>query len=199
MSESSVAAGPVAQSPLAGITADPAAAPVAMSERPYVKLVNLRGKPGDETFLQACERHLGVSLPLQPNRCSEDGAAGACWLGPDEWLVWTGADGWGTRLQSLQAALQGRHFALNEIGAGYTTIRLAGPQAADLIARGCSLDLHPARFAVGDCAQTHIAKALVLLIKVEDTPVFDVLVRRSFADYLWRWLDHVNRRLLPYA
>jgi sarcosine oxidase subunit gamma len=54
------------------------------------------------------------------------------------------------------------------------------------------LDLHPGVFAVGDCAQSGLAKANVVLALVDDKPTFMVVVRRSFSDYLYRWLAHAG-------
>ena len=68
-------------------------------------------------------------------------------------------------------------------------IRVTGPRARDLLAKGCPLDLHPSLFAKGACAQTVMAKAGVLIHAVDDGPTYDLYVLRSFAEYLWRWLE----------
>ena len=72
-------------------------------------------------------------------------------------------------------------------------LRLAGRDARGVLARGCTLDLHPDVFSVGAAAQTGLAKARVLIGLVDAAPVFEIVVRRSFADYLCRWLAHVAR------
>jgi len=50
------------------------------------------------------------------------------------------------------------------------------------------LDLHPRAFPVGHCAQTHFAHAGALICLWDERPAFELVVRRSFADYLWQWL-----------
>ena len=73
-------------------------------------------------------------------------------------------------------------------------LNLSGSRVRDLLAKGCTLDLHPRAFAPGQCAQTNLAKTSVLSARVlprtnnSDLQSFDVVVRRSFADYLARWL-----------
>ncbi len=57
--------------------------------------------------------------------------------------------------------------------------------------RGVSLDLHPRAFRVGQCAQTGLSRANVLLHLTDDAPTFEVYVLKSFSDYLWRWLEKV--------
>ena len=62
--------------------------------------------------------------------------------------------------------------------------------AAALLAKGCTLDFHPRVFSAGQCAQSGLAKTSVLIAMVDDRPTFDVIVRRSFAEYLALWLQH---------
>lgn len=69
-----------------------------------------------------------------------------------------------------------------------TTIDIAGPYARDVLAHGCSLDLHPRAFGPGRCANTQLAKAQTVLQQLDQTPTFRVHVRASFAEYLGRWL-----------
>ncbi len=65
------------------------------------------------------------------------------------------------------------------------------PAPATVLAKGCPLDLHPRAFPPGSCAGSLLAKASVLIHLVEDEPhpVFDLYVSRSFAHYLWAWIE----------
>ena len=66
--------------------------------------------------------------------------------------------------------------------------RLRGERALDLLRSGVTLDVHPRVFGPGQCAQTNFSHAVVVLCPVDATPTVDVIVRRSFADYLARWI-----------
>lgn len=90
--------------------------------------------------------------------------------------------------QALCVATAGQHCAVVAVGDGHTTLGLQGPGAATLLARGCPLDLHPRAFAAGAMAQTHIAKANATVLCMQPGEHFQIIVRRSFADYLFRWL-----------
>jgi sarcosine oxidase subunit gamma len=59
----------------------------------------------------------------------------------------------------------------------------------DVLAKGCSIDLHPRVFGRGSSAQTTLGQAGVVLLALSDA-VDDVvvLVRSSFAGYLADWL-----------
>ena len=65
----------------------------------------------------------------------------------------------------------------------------AVPHARDVLAKGCSLDLHPTVFGPGTAAQTMLGLAGVVLIALDDAGTdYRILVRASFARYLADWL-----------
>ena len=184
----------VMESPLAGIvrlgqrvlTVDGQSCTLA--DIPFVDMLNVRGNPGDARFTQAVLAATGLALPTQPNTASMGQLRQLLWLGPDEWLLKL-RDGQGGLMETaLRAALQGQHCSLVQVGSGNTTLTVQGPTAADLLSRGCPLDLHPRVFAAGALAQTHIAKAGATVLCVQAGTSFELTVRRSFADYLFRWL-----------
>jgi sarcosine oxidase, subunit gamma len=75
------------------------------------------------------------------------------------------------------------------VSAQRTTLRLRGAHARDVIAKGCSLDLHPSVFGRGAAAQTVLGQAGVVLIPLSDNGTdYRVIVRSSFARYLADWL-----------
>jgi sarcosine oxidase subunit gamma len=183
------------QSPLdhlsldARAVAEPGAAGVVAGERRFVAKINLRGDPADEAFVTAAKGALKFFLPTTPNTVEGKRDRYALWLGPDEWLV-IGAPGTEAKLAAdLRKALDGIVAAVTDVTEGRTAIRLSGVHARETLAKGCGLDLHPRAFGRGRCAQTRLAKANVILHQLDDAPTFDVYVERSFADYLWRWIE----------
>lgn len=157
-----------------------------------VACINLRGDATDAKFCKAVEGALGQPLPLEPNTTTR-GAHCVYWLGPDEWLISTGRGKREQVLVRLADSLSGLHVAVNDVTGGNVVLQLKGAQTRNLLAKGCTLDLHPSEFAVGSCAQSGLAKANVLLGLADDAPTFDVIVRRSFADYTVKWLQHAGR------
>ena len=178
------------ESPLTGWPVDwSAQSSVQISERPFQGHVNLRGDAGDAVFLEAVTGALGCSLPLTPNTVSGDADLSVLWLGPDEWLIFTPPDGESAVVTSLEGALGDTLSSVTDVTGGQTVIRLSGANARNLLAKGCPLDLHPRVFGPGRCAQTLVAKAMVTIYHVDDAPTFDLVIRRSFADYLRAWLQ----------
>ena len=76
-----------------------------------------------------------------------------------------------------------------DVSAQRITLRLSGSRARDVLAKGCSIDLHPRSFCRGSSAQTTLGQAgVVLLALAENGDDYAILVRSSFAGYLADWL-----------
>ena len=163
----------------------------AVSVRPNLGFVNLRGDPGDHRFGETVEKVLGLPLPPEPNTFTAAGHR-LYWLGPDEWLLVTDMGKARAVAADLRETLKRVRHAVNNVSGGYVSLQLDGPSARDLLACGCTLDLHPRVFGAGRCAQSSLAKASVLIGLVEPPDGFEIIVRRSFADYLVRWLRGVS-------
>lgn len=179
------------------VAGDVGAAAVRLSEKTLPAAVNLRGNPEDEAFLAAVRGVLQVHLPLEPNTVSTSAALAVLWLGPDEWLAVQHDAAPVAEVQlagRLREALAGQHASVVEVGEQYCCVTVAGGKARDLIMKSCPLDLHPRVFGgVGHCAQSHLSKTAIILRQASEEPAFELYVRRSFADYLWRWLEDAAR------
>ena len=177
------------RSPLCAIeSAQPHPRGAQLSERPFLTHIDLRVDPTDDEALASAHKVLGLHLPLTPNTATASEELSAIWLGPDEWLLLTEHHHPDSLVTDLQAALTSHFASVVDMSAGQTVIRLSGPSALDVLARGCALDLHPSVFPPGACAQTLLARAQALLIAVDAAPTFDIIVRRSFAPYTAAWL-----------
>ncbi|MFM0340015.1 sarcosine oxidase subunit gamma [Paraburkholderia fungorum] len=157
-----------------------------LGERPFLELVNVRGDTRDAAFIHAVENVLGCRPPERPNTIVQGNGYDMLWLGPDEWLVRSAAAHDATRTAPLQAklgaAFAGVFASAVDIGSGYTVLEISGTRTRDVLARGCPLDLHPTLFGAGQCAQSHYFKASMTLVPT-GADSFDIIVRRSFADY----------------
>ena len=128
-------------------------------------------------------------MPLTPNTAAVTARGWTVlWLGPDEWLATGPAAEDAALVEALGTSLDGKHCALTDVSAMYATLALSGPQAREVLMKGCRLDLHPRAFAPGACVQTALARAQVILHQTDDDPSFEITVRNSFAHYLATWL-----------
>ena len=177
------------RSPLGHRAADLAAAPAAvrLRELPFLTQLNLRLDPGGPAA-EAVGETLGAPLPTRSNTAVRSGDVTVLWLGPDEWLVVAPPGAPEELEKSLRLALGTEAGAVVDLSAHRTTVELAGERAREVLAKGCSLDLHPSVFRQGSCAQTLLAQAPALLLSRGDDASYWLLVRASFATYLADWL-----------
>jgi sarcosine oxidase subunit gamma len=164
---------------------------VRLIERSFAGQINLRGDYENPEFLRTTAEVLGIELPPDPNTLSKNAGVTVLWLGPDEWLIITPAQRQGSLMQDLRQALGDSLFALTDVSHAHTVIGIDGINAAQTLAKGCSLDMHPAVFGSRQCAQTLLAKASVVIWPNTENG-FEILVRRSFAEYLWHWLEDAS-------
>lgn len=164
-----------------------ARAGVLLRERRFLGHINLRGDSTDAAWAGAVEGILGVPLPLRPNTAATLGERVIHWLGPDEWLIVCPGEEQGQLFDALLALQGERHMAATAVGGGQTVIRLSGERVREVFAKGCTLDFHPWAFQPGDCAQSTLGKAPALF-RLCDDGAFELVIRRSFADYIGLWL-----------
>ena len=173
----------------AASSANASDAGVEIRVRSDVGHLNLRGKPDDRSFVDAAESVLGQALPIEANTSS---AADHClyWLGPDEWLILADAALLNEVADRLRDSLEGVHASINDVTGGQILLQVSGSAARDVFAKGCTLDLHPRAFTTSTCAQSGLGKANVLFGLPGEPDEFDLVVRRTFSEYLLRWLIH---------
>ena len=154
------------------------------------QFVNLRGDSTHSAFLNGVQRVTGVELPVFPNTVVRSGGLSCHWLGPDEWLMTVNKPAVSI-IQDLEDSLSGLHIAVTDLTGGQSLLGVGGRQSRDVLSAACTLDLHADAFAQGSCAQTILAHSNVLITPAFQSSgdcVFEVLVRRSYADHLIRWL-----------
>jgi sarcosine oxidase, subunit gamma len=193
---------PLAHLGLGGQVGDDAPqAGVRLAERPVFGFVNLRGPGADPAFLDAFKAAAGYALPGEAGMSGGDGDTTALWLGPKEWAIvdTRGDPDAGPRIAGhLRTALTGYRVAVTDMSESRACIEISGAKARATLQKGCPLDLHPHVFRPGQCAQTRLAKTTVLIHLTAggsepDGPAFDVYAVRSFAEYVWLWLEDAAR------
>jgi sarcosine oxidase, subunit gamma len=158
---------------------------VGIAVEPFVAMVDVRlGAVGSESSTA-----LGVDLPTAPNTWVPTGTGRAVWLGPDEWLL-TSTIGTPEELEArVRSAVLPLGGSATDVSAQRIGLRLTGARVRDVLAKGCSIDLHPRVFGRGSSAQTTLGQAGVVLLALSDAgDDYLVLGRSSFAGYFADWL-----------
>ena len=163
-------------------------ASVRITEEPFVSMVDLWVDPSGPGGA-AAGTALGVDLPTTPSTRVDNGQVTAVWLGPEEWLITTRSQSPEELETQLRNAVTPHGGAAIDVSGQRTTIRLTGAHARDILAKGCSIDLHPKVFRPGSVVQTMLGLAGVVLIALDEQGTdYRILVRASFARYLAAWL-----------
>tara|TARA_A100001037_G_scaffold89924_1_gene81476 strand:- start:308 stop:925 length:618 start_codon:yes stop_codon:yes gene_type:complete len=164
-------------------------ATVRLAEKTFIAKLNLRTDPSNGKLMRVFEKVLGFALPLESNTTNGKAVRSALWLGPDEWLITAPSSQEQALFKALSEAAEAHHVAITDVSDARTVFLLSGPNARDVLEKGCGLDLHPRAFQTGCCAQTRLARTGVLLHQTSDEPAYDIHVSWSFAAYLWIWLE----------
>lgn len=187
------AGNPSAESPLAwtfqrqGMPSRDANPGVRLREKPFLGHLTLRG--GAIILDEAVREVLGIALPARPNTLTldESGERSIQWLSPDEWLVIV-PGGEEFALESrLRKAMGPAHYSIVNVSGGQTVFTLQGEKARDVLMKSTLYDVHPQAFPVGKGVSTVFAKSTVVLRRPNEDS-WELVVRRSFADYCYRWL-----------
>ncbi len=154
---------------------------IELQQRHPLAMFNLRG-PADAAFRNAVRAVCGCELPTASNSSSAGPDGEILKLGPDEWLLVsdTGA------LWSETMAIPGA--TLTDVSHGRIAVRLTGEKSRDVLAKGCSVDLHPGQFPPGTCIQTSISKISVIIHRPQNDHGFMLYAARSYAGSFWHWL-----------
>lgn len=146
--------------------------------------LNIRGDHSLEAKVKAVT---GCNFPSSPNQFEAAGERYVVWLAPDEYLLLC-ESGMEKALQdTLISTIKTGHFAITDVSDSLCAMSLSGPAVRSILAKGCSLDLHPLKFVAGACAQSLLSHAAVTLMALS-SDTFYLICRTSFAPYVHDWL-----------
>jgi sarcosine oxidase subunit gamma len=160
---------------------------IVLTEVRFPTVLNVRGNASDAAFCGGMEAALGVVPPAAPNSVAVREELAVLWLAPDEWLLIATGGAEGVE-GALEDKLSGVFATVVDLSDNYVCIRIEGANARRVLQKGWTLDLHPRAFGIGQCAQSMLAHAPVILRQISDAPGYELMVRPSFAKYTWDWL-----------
>ena len=151
---------------------------------------NVRCERGDEGFALSLTENLKMAFPLKPCTYRYDSQSQLYWLGPDEWLLVSAIKL--NFLEKMSLNSSRAHVAITDLSGGQIVLNLSGAvssveavlKKSSVYDFGAWMD---ADQGFGRCVRTTFAKTSALIANRSDQS-FDVIVRRSFADYVVRWL-----------
>jgi sarcosine oxidase subunit gamma len=162
------------------------AEPLKISER-RLSIVEVLAHQGQEAALeQVVSTAFSIALP-KAGEVDVVGPFTAIWIRPGAWLVTEPWEVEGYLARRLAVACFGAAAIVDQTHAK-TALRISGAPARDVLAKGCRIDLHPRVFTPRHAAVTPIAHIECVLVQVDDSPTFDLLLPSTFAEAFLEWL-----------
>lgn len=160
---------------------------VVLRERPFLGHIILRGEASQLAW--ALKEVLDLTLPVKPLQLICDTARGISiqWISPDEWLLIVPGGEEFTTENRLRTVLGAAHFAIVNVSGAQTLIELEGKDVRELLMKSMIYDVHPKNFPVGKGVTSIFAKTLINLRRPAENR-WELILRRTFADYCYRWL-----------
>ncbi len=169
----------------------PEHAGVRLKEIKLLGHLTLRCNPENSDQLTAVEKVLGIGLPLKPLTSVEKGDYSIRWLSPDEWLILVpGAETFD--IETLFRDEMPGHYSLVNSSGGSTVLQLSGDSVVELLKKCTPVDLHIKHFPVGKVVSTVFGKSGAVIRRTGDLS-FELVIRRTFADYLWLWIQDASQ------
>lgn len=162
------------------------------NEIPLLGYISLRGNSTDPAFVEKVTAATGVRLPVDPCTFALANGVKVLWISPDEWIIVCARSRLGELISALKAGLQGIRCQVADNSGGYTQVLLQGRNAQDVLQHTSVYNF--AALQPGRVVGTTFGKASVYVHRTGDG--FCLLLRRSFADYIWRYLV---RAAAPYG
>ena len=137
---------------------------------------------------------LGVELP-GPGETAADQNRQLFWSAPGEWIVAVHAGTERDAISNLQAKLDGLFAVVSLMTDSRVVLDLTGSTALDILARGSTVDFHPASFGAGRCINTRLAGVSVMLACSAGGESVLLFADRSVGPYLLEWLEAASAEI----
>jgi sarcosine oxidase subunit gamma len=158
--------------------------------RSPIEMVQVAAFGAPMATAELLSKHFGLAITPTPNHAVTSDDLTVLWHGPGQWLI-VRAPGMPPLADEL-VRVCGMTAAVVGLGHARSVLRFAGEGVRDLLAKGTSIDLRPARFPPGACALTALGKVNALLHAVASETI-DVYAPRSYGQAFVEWLHHAAR------
>lgn len=175
--------------PLMDGVSDTGAGGLKLSVQPLRGMVTLRADLADPAVAKAVQAAVASDMP-EVRKATET----ALWMSTDELLLLTPYGDAGKAVDTLTQALENVHHLAVDVSDARTSFKLDGNAAREVLAKGAPVDLSRGAFGVGDVRRTRISHvAAAFWQSGADPDVFEIVCFRSYATYLWEWLEESSR------
>ena len=165
--------------------------------KPIMKLI-IRGKTRE--FISAIGKNLNMLLPTEANTSTSGETLTAFWLSPDEWMLISNETvNKDNNTYEVESSLitnisKTNLGAITDVSDQFVMINIKGSKVFDLFATGSPFNFNEFKNKKGSVVQT-ILSHIDVIIHHKDMNDVNLLVRRSFSEHLYSWLNDSASRL----
>ncbi len=158
-----------------------------------IGMITLRGDFGSVNFKNAATLTGGVDFP-ETRKIARVGDRGLAWMSPDELLLFCPREEVGKALATIRETLKDEHYQAVDVSDARAVLRLTGPAAREVLAKGAPVDLARSAFGEGDFRRTRLGQVAVGFGQVFGDPeTFEIICFRSVAGFVFAWLETAAR------
>ena len=165
--------------------------------KPIMKLI-IRGKT--KNFITAIGKSLNMILPIEANTSTSGETLTALWLSPDEWMLVSNdtvsedSNAYDVEDNLINNISKVNLGAVTDVSDQFVMINIKGSKVFDLLSTGSPFNFNEFRNKKGSVVQTILSHIDVIIHLTEINEV-NLLVRRSFSEHLYSWLNDSASRL----
>ena len=165
--------------------------------KPVMKLI-IRGKT--KNFITAIGKNLNMILPVEANTSTSGETLTALWLSPDEWMLVSNKTVYeDTNTYDIEENLtnnisKAKLGAVTDVSDQFVMINIKGSKVFDLFAKGSPFNFNKFKDKKGSVIQT-ILSHIDVIIHLKEINEVNLLVRRSFSEHLYSWINDSASRL----
>lgn len=162
-----------------------------LTESAYGHLV-IRASLENKSVNTSVKAITGLNLPTNPLSSVSNEAYLILWISPDEYLLLVPEKTEFNVELKLRKKIKG-HFSIVNVTGGQTVLELSGERAETIIKKSSPYDIRQNNFPIGKVVTTVFAKSQLILRRT-DNDCFQLIIRRSFSDYIWQWIVDAGSR-----
>ena len=165
--------------------------------KPIMKLI-IRGKTRE--FISAIGKNLNMLFPTEANTSTSGENLTAFWLSPDEWMLISNdvvkedTNTYEVEDNLINSISKTNLGAITDVSDQFVMINIKGTKVFDLFATGSPFNFNEFKNKKGSVIQTILSHIDVIIYHKEINEV-NLLVRRSFSEHLYSWLNDSASRL----
>ena len=130
----------------------------------------------------------GLEFSLQNSKVSSNNETRILWSAPNAWLVISRKK---NIIEIIKEKCNNNDFAITDISHSRTVIQIKGPEAKEILKKGCPLNFN--EFEKNNCAGTIFHGITIVVDLIDNNPyTFNLLILRSFGESFYHHITDAS-------